>query len=77
MWERYDASALTTCSSTAKRHLRHVLAKYEQHYNDHRPHHGRALRPPLYEPSEMIDITTRIRRRETVNGLINEYSRVA
>jgi putative transposase len=79
--ERYVGTLRRECLDHllvyGERHLRHVLAKYEQHYNDHRPHQGRALRPPLYEPSEMIDITTRIRRRETVNGLINEYSRVA
>jgi hypothetical protein len=43
----------------------------------HRPHQGRSLRPPLYEPGEVIDMTARIRRRETVSGLISEYARVA
>jgi hypothetical protein len=55
-----------------KRHLRAVLAEYERHYNDHRPHQGRSLRPPIHDPGEVIDMTARIHRRKTVTGLISE-----
>lgn len=60
-----------------ERHLRAVLAEYERHFNDHRPHQGRSLRPPLHDPSEVIDVAARIRRRRIVTGLISEYSRAA
>jgi transposase InsO family protein len=48
-----------------ERHLRWVLADYERHYNDHRPHQGRSLRPPLHDPIEVIDMTARIRSPRT------------
>jgi transposase InsO family protein len=60
-----------------ERHLRSVLAEYERHFNDHRPHQGRSLRPPLHDPGEVIDMAARIHRRRTVAGLISEYRRAA
>jgi putative transposase len=60
-----------------ERHLRTVLAEYERHFNDHRPHQGRSLRPPLHDPGEVIDMAARIHRRRAVTGLISEYRRVA
>ncbi|MFB4285537.1 integrase core domain-containing protein [Nonomuraea sp. MTCD27] len=60
-----------------ERHLRKVLTEYEHHFNQHRPHQGRSLRPPLHDPSQMIDTASRIHRRRTVTGLINEYHRAA
>jgi putative transposase len=59
------------------RHLRRVLAAYERHYNDHRPHQSRDQQPPLYEPGRVIDMTAPISRRKVVGGLINEYRRAA
>jgi putative transposase len=59
------------------RHLRRVLAGYARHYNEHRPHQSREQRPPLQEPGQPVDITGRIRRRQVVHGLINEYRRAA
>jgi transposase InsO family protein len=35
-----------------QRHLRSILDEYEHHYNAHRPHQARTLRPPLYEPDQ-------------------------
>jgi len=60
-----------------ERHLRKILAEYERHYNKHRPHQAREQRPPLYEPGEAADPTTRVKRQQTVQGLINEYERAA
>jgi putative transposase len=60
-----------------ERHLRRILAEYARHYNEHRPHQSREQRPPLHEPGHTVDITGRIRRRQIVQGLINEYRRAA
>jgi hypothetical protein len=63
------------------RHLRAVLDEYAAHYNRHRPHRARTLRPP-----DCADITTvavtglttgAIRRREVLGGLIHEYGQAA
>jgi hypothetical protein len=51
------------------------LGNWRQH--DHRPHQARQQRAPLYELSKAIDLATRIKRRQTVQGLINEYARAA
>ncbi len=59
------------------RHLRQILAEYARHYNDHRPHQSRDQRPPLHELGRPIDVTARIKRRQTVQGLISEYRRAA
>ncbi|MFI6393189.1 integrase core domain-containing protein [Nonomuraea sp. NPDC050540] len=60
-----------------ERHLRRVLAKYERHYNQHRPHQALSLRGPLHDPAEVVDLTARIERRSAVCGLIHEYRRAA
>ena len=67
-----------------QRHLRAVLDDYAEHYNRHRPHRARNLRPPdcdditMAEMAEMADLTTaRTRRRKILGGLISEYERVA
>jgi len=60
-----------------EQHLRHILAEYAQHYNDHRPHQSREQRPPLHKPGQTIDVTARIERRQAVQGLIIEYRRAA
>jgi hypothetical protein len=31
-----------------------ILTEYERHYNAHRPHQNRALRPPLHEPGRPV-----------------------
>ena len=59
------------------RHLRAVLDEYAAHYNQHRPHRSRNLRPPDCDeitPAVITDLATaRIRRRRVLGGLINEY----
>jgi hypothetical protein len=61
------------------RHLRAVLDEYAAHYNRHRPHRSRNLRPPgaaQATPPAITDLTTaKIRRRRALGGLINEYER--
>jgi hypothetical protein len=53
-----------------------ILAGYTQHDNEHRPHQSRE-RPPLHEPGQAGDMTTRITHRQVVHGLISEYRRAA
>jgi putative transposase len=63
------------------RHLRAVLDEYIAHYNQHRPHRARNLRPPDHDDSGTAPVTdleaARIRRCEVLGGLIHEYERAA
>jgi putative transposase len=63
------------------RHLRAVLDEYVGHYNHHRPHRARNLRPPDCDDITMATTTyltaARIRRHEVLGGLIHEYKRAA
>ncbi|MBO3753098.1 integrase core domain-containing protein [Streptosporangiaceae bacterium NEAU-GS5] len=45
-----------------ERHLRRVLAEFERHYDDHRPHQSRDQKPPLHEPGQVIDMRAPVRR---------------
>ena len=61
-----------------QRHAAAVLAEYERHFNDHRPHRalGQAapLRP-LPDPGPSEDL--RVHRHDRLGGLLHEYSQVA
>jgi putative transposase len=81
-WVRTARSEVTDRMLIAgPRHLCAVLDEYTGHYNQHRPHRARDLRPPDCDDitmAEIADLTTaRIRRRRVVGGLINEYKRAA
>jgi hypothetical protein len=58
------------------RHLRAVLDEYAAHYNRHRPHRARSLRPRDCDNNTMATTTNlpaaRIRRRRVLDGLIHE-----
>ena len=63
-------------------HLRSVLAEYQAHYNNARPHQGIAQRIPAgghdAHRATLTDIDTgQIRRKPVLNGLINEYAHAA
>ena len=58
-----------------ERHLRKALAEYTRHYNRHRPHQARQQESPQRQPSQAVDITARIERRQVLDGLIAEYRR--
>jgi transposase InsO family protein len=64
-----------------QRHLRAVLGEYATHYNQHRPHRARNLRPPDCDDITIAAITdpatARIRRHKVLGGLIHEYDRAA
>ncbi|GAA0422220.1 hypothetical protein Acor_81830 [Acrocarpospora corrugata] len=83
--ERWILSVRRECLDrmliVGRRHLRHVLTEYVDHYNRHRPHRtlnqtppdGRADRPPATD----LTCPTRVIRRDRLGGLIHEYSQVA
>jgi putative transposase len=79
--ERYVGTLRRECLAHVliygERHLRSLLKQFGHHYNDHRPHRARLLHPPTHDPATVIDMTTAIQRRKTVDGLINECWRAA
>jgi putative transposase len=83
--ERWVRTALAEVSArmliAGPRHLRAVLDEFAMHYNEHRPHRGRNLRPPgadEIKPPVAVDVEIpEIRRRRVLGGLINEYVRAA
>ncbi|HCU92763.1 MAG TPA: integrase, partial [Actinobacteria bacterium] len=65
---------------TGPGHLRAVLDEYVAHYNQHRPHRARNLRPPDADDiatAPVTDLAARMRRRKIIGGLIHEYERAA
>jgi hypothetical protein len=60
-----------------ERHLRTVLDGYVSHYNRHRPHRARNLRPSDGGDAVTDLATTAIQRRRVLGGLINKYERAA
>ncbi len=61
---------------TGQAHARQVLAAYEIHYNNHRPHQSRDQRPPEAQgrPTSIHDLDTRrLQRTQLLGGLINKY----
>jgi putative transposase len=63
------------------RHLCAVLDEYAVHYNQHRPHRARDLRPPgadVIAPAVIADLAAMtMRRRKVLGGLIHQYDRAA
>lgn len=56
---------------TGPRHLRTVLEEYTAHYNQHRPHRARNLRPPNHDSdtaASVADLTARIECRNVLGG---------
>jgi putative transposase len=81
-WVRTVRTEVTDrMSIVGERHLRSLLDSYVAHYNCHRPHRARSLRPPDSNDNTMAAITglttAGIRRRRVPGGLINEYERAA
>jgi putative transposase len=57
-------------------HARQVLATYERHYNEHRPHRARYQLPPAddQQPATVHDLEgRRLLRTRILVGIINEY----
>jgi putative transposase len=83
--ERFVRTARAECTDrmliAGERHARVVMAEYIKHYNTRRSHqgYGLGLRAPDDVPS-VIPVPApphRIRRRQLLGGLINEYQPAA
>jgi hypothetical protein len=83
--ERWVRTARPECTDrmliTGPRHLHVALDQYVIHYNSHRPHRARNLRPPDGDGTAAAPAasmaTARIQRRNVLGGLIHEYQRAA
>ena len=83
--ERWVRTARSECTDrmliAGPRHLRAVLDEYVAHYNEHRPHRARNLRPPDSGGIVVGPVTdlaaVRIRHRKVLGGLVHEYQRAA
>jgi putative transposase len=61
-----------------QRHATAVLAKYQHHYNGHRPHRALGQAAPLRPlPQPTTTETNTVRRRDRLGGLLHEYQQVA
>ena len=58
-------------------HLRTVLAEYETHFNEHRPHRALGQASPLKALPDPIDTDIKVIRHDRLGGLLHEYSQVA
>jgi putative transposase len=62
-----------------ERQLTRVLAQYETHYNEHRPHRSLDQRAPLAD-AEVIPrpkSSSAVQRTDVLGGLIHEYRQAA
>jgi transposase InsO family protein len=59
------------------RHLRRVLAIYETHFNEHRPHRSLGQAAPLRALPDPVEDDIKVIRRDRLGGLIHEYVQVA
>ncbi|WP_214317562.1 integrase core domain-containing protein [Nonomuraea sediminis] len=59
------------------RHLRRVVAIYETHFNEHRPHRSLGQAAPLRALPEPVEGDIEVIRRDHLGGLIHEYAQVA
>jgi transposase InsO family protein len=79
--ERFIRTARAECTDRLliynEQHLRHVLAKYAEHYNPARPHRALQLRAPSDDPDVIPLHAQRIESRDALDGLIHEYRNAA
>jgi transposase InsO family protein len=61
----------------SERHLIKVLAEYEAHFNEHRPHRALNQASPLHALPDPVDANIKAIRRDRLGGLLHEYAQVA
>ena len=81
-WARTVRAEVSDRMLTAgPRPLRAVPDEYVTHFNQHRPHRARNLRPPDCDDITMAPVTdlatARMRHHNVLGGLIHEYERAA
>ena len=61
-----------------QRHAATVLAEYQHHYNNHRPHRALGQAAPLRPlPQPTTNDPNTVHRRDRLGGLLHEYQQVA
>jgi transposase InsO family protein len=79
--ERWVRTARAECLDRmlifSARHLHTVLHQYTAHYNTGRSHRALNLRAPGDDPTIIPFPARRIRRRQILGGLVNEYHQVS
>jgi putative transposase len=77
--ERFVRSIKQECLNRliplGERHFRRALAEYVEHYHGERNHQG--LDNRLISGPPVIEMTSRVRRRPRLGGLLNFYERAA
>jgi len=59
------------------RHLTRVLAEYQKHFNDRRPHRSLGQATPLRVLPQPAASDLKVIRRDRLGGVIHEYAQVA
>nr|WP_143020508.1 transposase [Sinosporangium album] len=54
-----------------------MLAIYETHFNEHRPHRSLGQAAPLRALPDAVEDDIKVIRRDRLGGLIHEYVQVA
>ncbi|MGP3945882.1 integrase core domain-containing protein [Streptomyces sp. 6N106] len=79
--ERFIRSVREECTNRLliydRGHAQRILHDYAHHFNEHRPHQDRQQLAPLDDPKVLLLPAARIKRRQAVTGLINEYHRAS